>query len=335
MQHLVGVDLGGTNLRCALFDGERHMLSRMSCPTAASEGPDAVIGRIAAGIDKAIAESGVPRGDVAAVGVGVPGPLNQEQGLVSSTPNMPGWENIELGRELSLRTNIATFIENDANCAGWGEFVAGAGVGCKHMVMVTLGTGIGGAIILDGKLHIGRDGAAGELGHMCVMDGGRRCGCGALGCIEAYASATAVVKRFVALIDDGWHSPLAAKRASLTSRDIFEAAETGGDPVAMRIVEETGHYLGVMASSIAELINPVRSIVSGGMIQAGETLFTAIRQTCLNRNHHPARTMEIVPAALGADAGLVGAADYAAHCLQTKERFGYLANLRQPEAVRV
>lgn len=324
MSYYVGVDLGGTNLRCALFDEHRKMLARSQCSTKATEGSAAVIGRIVDGINGVIAETNVPRNEVLAICVGVPGPIIQEQGLVTSTPNMPGWENVELGKILIDRTGITAFIENDANCAGWGEYVAGAGIGCRHMVMVTLGTGIGGAIIIDGKLHLGRDGAAGELGHICIKDGGRLCGCGAHGCIEAYASANSVARRFVDLLDDGWHSPLGESRDRITSRDVFEAAEKLGDPVAMRIVEETGHLLGVMASSIAELLNPDRCIVAGGMIQAGEILFASMRHTCLNRNKHPARTMEIIPAALGADAGLVGAADHARLCLTTGAKFSYL-----------
>ena len=324
MQYYVGVDLGGTNLRCALFDEQRKMLARSQCSTKATEGSAAVIGRIVDGVNGVIAEAKAPKDEVLALCVGVPGPIIQERGLVTSTPNMPGWEDVELGKILIERTGITSFIENDANCAGWGEYVAGAGRGCHHMVMVTLGTGIGGAIIIDGKLHLGRDGTAGELGHICIKDGGRLCGCGAHGCIEAYASANSVARRFVDLLDDGWHSPLGESRDRVTSRDVYEAAEKHGDPVAMRIVEETGHYLGVMASSVAELLNPDRCIVAGGMIQAGEILFSAMRHTCLNRNKHPARTMEIIPAALGADAGLVGAADHARLCLSTGAKFTYI-----------
>ena len=309
-QHYIGVDLGGTNLRCAVVDAERNILSRVEHPTEAHEGSNAVSNRIVDGIRAAMDEAGAAQADIRALGIGVPGPINQRTGVVHSAPNMPGWDNVPLADIVADRLGVATFVENDANCAGWGEFVAGAGRGCRHMMMVTLGTGIGGAIIIDGKLHLGRDGAAGELGHVCIVDGGRPCGCGARGCVEAYASATAVVRRFIELLDEGWHSPLAEKRDYLASHDIYAAAEAK-DPVAMRIVEETGHYLGVMASAVAELLNPERCVVSGGMIQAGAQLFGAMRDTCLNRNNHPGRTMEILPAQLGPNAGLTGAADYA------------------------
>ncbi|MCD8350383.1 MAG: ROK family protein [Planctomycetaceae bacterium] len=308
----VGVELGGTNLRCAVIDeADGHKLvSRYETPTAAHEGCNAVVKRIGDGIIAAMKEAGVGPDDVRAAGVGVPGPIDQLRGIVHSTPNMPGWNMVPLADILQKATGLKTYVENDANCAGWGEYVAGAGRGVRHMMMVTLGTGIGGAIIIDGKLHIGRDGAAGELGHVCIIDGGLPCGCGARGCVEAYASATAVVRRFIHYLDDGWHSPLHEKRDFLTSYDIFTAAEAG-DPVALRIVEETGHFLGVMASDVAELLNPERCVVSGGMIQAGENLFNAMRNTCMTRNQHPGRTMEIIPAALGGNAGLIGAADQA------------------------
>ncbi len=314
MKHYIGVDLGGTNLRAAVVDQNRVVLSRVEIPSEAGRGSAAVIDKLVACTLDAAEKAGFTPNDIEAVGIGVPGPIDQKRGIVHSAPNMAGWNNVPLGAIMSERTGITAYIENDANCAGWGEFVAGAGRGANTMVMVTLGTGVGGAIIIDKKLHTGRDGAAGELGHVCIVDGGRPCGCGARGCVEAYASATAVVARFKELLDDGWRSPLAKKRDFLTCCDVFTAAGEG-DPVAVRIVEQTGHYLGVMASAVAELLNPERCIVAGGMIQAGEGLFAAIRNACLTRNNHPGRTMEIIPAALGGNAGLVGAADYARHRL--------------------
>lgn len=310
-KYYVGVDLGGTNLRCAVVDENHAVVSRHQCPTGAAEGADAVIGRLVDGIARVVGDAGLSASDIAAAGVGMPGPINQRTGVVYSATNMPGWDNVPLAEIMTQRTGIASFLENDANCAGWGEFTAGAGKGSANMVMVTIGTGIGGAIIIDGKLIHGRDGTAGELGHLCVVNGGRSCGCGAKGCVEAYASASSVARRFQDLMREGWKSPLSAKGDAVTSRDIFIAA-TEGDPVALHVVEGTGYYLGVLCASLAEALNPDRCVVSGGMIDAGEELFAAIRKTCLEWNRHPAvRTMEIVPAALGANAGLVGAANCA------------------------
>ncbi|MDR1613071.1 MAG: ROK family protein [Planctomycetota bacterium] len=309
-EYYVGVDLGGTNLRAAVVDGAHKALAKYECATRAAEGSGAVIARLEAGISEAVRMAGIVIGEVRAVGMGIPGPLNQKSGIVYSAPNMPGWENVPLAAIVSERLGVKSYLENDANCAGWGEYANGAGKGARHMMLVTLGTGIGGAIIIDGRLHTGRDGSAGELGHVCIVDGGRPCGCGARGCVEAYASAPAVAARFKELLDQGWRSPLAAKRDYLTSEDVFAAAGNG-DPVALHIVEETGHYLGVLASDVAELLNPERCVVAGGMIRAGALLFDAIRATCRNRNRHPGRTMEILPAQLGGNAGLVGAADQA------------------------
>ena len=310
-RYYVGVDVGGTNLRCAVVNDKHEVLSRHQCATCAAEGAQAVIGRIAEGMMRTVEEAGLKPANIAAAGVGIPGPINQRTGLVYSATNMPGWDNVALAQILTERTGVTSFLENDANCAGWGEFMAGAGRDCNSMVMVTLGTGIGGAIILDGKLIIGCDGTAGEIGHMCIADGGRVCGCGARGCVEAYASASSVARRFVDLLKEGWKSPLAAKGEAVTSQDIYTAADSG-DPVAMHIVEETGRYLGILCNSLAEALNPELCVISGGMIEAGEELFAAIRTGCRERNRHPApKTMEILPAALGANAGLVGAADCA------------------------
>lgn len=316
----IGVDLGGTNLRCAVMRDDYTIISRIECPTNAADGPNAVIDRIARGIAAALRDAGCENDSITAAGIGVPGPISQQQGLVYTAPNMPDWHNVPLGEIVGKRTGIPTFIENDANCAGWGEYVAGAGRGVKHMMMVTLGTGIGGAIIIDGNLHIGRDGAAGELGHICIEMDGRQCGCGAQGCIEAYASATAVVRRFSEMLAAGWESSLAGRETPITCRDIFVAAEAG-DALARHVVQMTGEYLGTMASSVAELINPEVCVVAGGMIQAGERLFSSIRKTCLCRNGHPGRTMAILPAELGGNAGLVGAAD------QARVRFARLEHL--------
>jgi glucokinase len=306
----VGVDLGGTNLRCAVVRRNHEIVQRFECPTKAVEGPNHVIDRIIDGINRALEKSGCGAADIKAAGIGIPGPINQEEGLVYSAPNLPGWNNVPLAGIIQNRVGIAAFVENDANCAGWGEYAVGAGRGCRHMLMVTLGTGIGGAVIIDGKLHIGRDGTAGELGHVCIEHGGRLCGCGARGCVEAYASAPSVVRRFWDLVNAGWESPLAKSSAAVTCQDVFSAAGAG-DAVALYVVKKTGEYLGVMIASMAELLNPEICVIAGGMILAGETFFSAIRETCLNWNGHPSRTLSILPAELGANAGLVGAADHA------------------------
>lgn len=305
-------------MRCGIVSDDGALLARWEGPTNAKEGPEAVLARMADGVASAAQYAGLDLTDIRAIGVGVPGPLDSKAGIVHSAPNMPGWEHVPVSAILREKTGISTFLENDANCAGWGEFRVGAGSGTKHMLMITLGTGIGGAVIIDGKLFTGRDGTAGELGHVCIKEGGRLCGCGARGCVEAYASASATVARFLDLINIGWRTPLAEKGLDLTCADIFHAAAEG-DPVAIYIVEETGRYLGVLAASMANLLNPECCVISGGMIQAGETLFGAIRTVCQTRCFTPGKTMAIVPAQLGANAGLIGAAGQAMERWQAEQ----------------
>jgi glucokinase len=245
-----------------------------------------------------------------AIGVGAPGPLDGKRGLIIEAPNL-GWRNYPLADVLGKQTGIKTYLENDANSAGWGEFWAGAGRGCSNMVMMTLGTGVGGAIIIDGKLVRGPDGTAGEFGHVVIIDGGRPAATGNRGALEAYASATATVLRFKEALKLGWNSSLSEKADSVTCEDIFNAAHEG-DGLASHIVTETGRYLGVMAANLANIFNPERCVISGGMIKAGDILFNSIKEECNRRAFPvPAARMEILPATLGADAGLIGAAGVA------------------------
>ena len=306
--YCIGVDMGGTNMRCAVVDGTHRLLSRIDRPTLAQEGPESVLTRLNAAVDEAIVHSGVARNDIAAVGIGVPGFVEQRSGLVRALTNMPGWHDVLLGDVFRTRTGLATFVENDANCAGWGEYKAGAGIGCVDLAMVTLGTGIGGAIVLDGKLHVGHDGAAGEFGHICIENGGRPCQCGARGCVEAYASANSVVRRFREMVGEGWLTDLGGE---VTCKDIFDAAAEG-DPLAKHVADKTAFYVGMLVNTIAEMLNPERCVLFGGMARSGEWFFDKIREACERGNKHIGpRGVEIVPALLGPDAGLIGAADYA------------------------
>ncbi len=318
-EYLIGVDLGGTNLRCALVSDEPRLIKRYEEATNCQEGPQAVIARMAKGIRHVCAEAKVPLAKVKAVGVGAPGPLDGREGIIILAPNMPGWENIPISKWLSEQLDgTPVFLENDANAAGWGEYWAGAGRGCSSMVLMTLGTGVGGAIILDGKMLHGPDWTAAEIGHVVIQDGGRPAATGNCGALEAYASATATVARFKEALACGWPSSLSSK-GEITCQDIFAEA-LAGDVLSKQIVCETGRYLGVMAANMANLLNPERCIFSGGMIKAGAILFDAIKQECLKRAFPvPARRMQILPAELGGDAGLIGAAGCALVALETSQ----------------
>lgn len=311
MPYIIGVDLGGTNLRVGLLD-EKHLVhARYKCPTRVADGPKAILADIAAGVKDVLAQKGLAPADVLGIGVGAPGPLDGRTGVVLEAPNLK-WNNVPVAAILAREAGIQVQIENDANAAGWGEYWAGAGLGSRSMVMFTLGTGVGGAIIHQGELIRGPDWTAGELGHMVVVAGGRTCGCGNHGCIEAYASATATVARFREAMRFGWHTAL-AERKDFTCADIFDAA-LDGDNLAKHIVAETGRYLGIIAANMANALNPERCVFSGGMIQAGPILFDAIRESAREHSFQaPGKRMQILPAALGADAGLIGAAGVALH----------------------
>ncbi len=310
-QHVVGIDLGGTNLRLGVIDSDAQILARTDMPTNNEDGYEGVLERMAEGVRGVLKQVGLDAGDIVGIGVGAPGPLNSETGVVLEAPNLK-WENVPVAALLKEKTGIPVQLENDANCAGWGEYWAGAGRGSRNMLMMTLGTGVGGAIIVDGKLQRGPDFTAGEIGHIVVVDGGRRCGCGNEGCLEAYASATATVARFREAMDLGWQTSLKAKKVDeITCADIFKEA-FAGDNLARHIVEETGRYLGLMAGNMANLLNPDRCIFSGGMIQSGEILFEPIRRECKRIAFRaPGERIKILPAELVHDAGLIGAAGLA------------------------
>jgi len=306
-RHYIGIDLGGTNLRVAVVGRDKRVRGRHEAPTLAQEGPLAVVERLAQGVRAAAASAAVPLEDVAAVGIGAPGPLDAARGVVIEAPNLPGWIDFPVARRLREATGLEVYLENDANVAGYGEFWAGAGQGARTMVLLTLGTGIGGALIVDGRLHAGPDGTAGEIGHLCVADGGRRCACGRQGCLEAYASAPSTVARFREAARLGWPTRLDA-REDLSCAAIFGAAAEGDD-LARHIVAETGRYLGIMAGCMANLLNPDRCVFYGGMTRAGELLMAPIREACERQSFRtPFARMRILTAALGEDAGLLGAA---------------------------
>ncbi len=313
---LIGIDLGGTNLRCALVDENQKIIARYETDTRAEQGPDAIVERLATGVEDVLRQKVVDRNDVLVIGLAAPGPLDGRNGIVLKAPNMPGWENYPVAEKLRAKTGLRVFLENDANAAGWGEYVAGAGRGCENMVLMTLGTGVGGAIIINGQMLHGPDWTAGEIGHVVVVDGGRVCGCGGKGCLEAYASATATVRRFTEARKQGWQTSL--NKEIVTCADIFDTAK-GGDNLAKHIVAETGRYLGLMAANMANLLNSERCIFSGGMIKGGDLLFDAIRKACAEHAFPaPGKRLEILPAQLGSDAGLIGAAGCALVALGCK-----------------
>lgn len=307
---VLGIDLGGTRIKTAVVSGDKEILARDVRSTPADEGVDAVVDAMVESAQAALAEAGVEAADAA--GIGAPGPMNWRTGIVYSPPNLKGWTNVPLADLMGKRLGIPCFVDNDANLACYGEYHKGAGRDVESMCLLTLGTGVGGGIIVFGKLLRGIDGTAGEIGHMTVERDGRQCGCGSRGCLEQYASVTGMVKTAREGLEAGRESALRVACGGdvgrITGKMISDAAEQG-DEFARWVVQETGEWLGVGISSLINLLNPEAIVLGGGMISAGDLLFEATRRRArADAFEVPAKRAQIIPAELGDDAGVIGAA---------------------------
>jgi glucokinase len=320
MKRYVGIDLGGTNLKLGLVSAEGEVLARLSSPTEAAGGPDHVLSRMAHAVREVCAAARIELEDVAAVGAAVPGVLDCKAGQVVFSPNLPGWRHIAVRNILQKALGRPVVLENDANAAGYGEFRCGAGRTVQNMFILTLGTGVGGGIILDGRLLRGVTDTGGELGHMIIQYGGRPCGCGNRGCLESYASATAVVGRALEAVAEG-HKSVLAGRPDLSCKDVFDAADAG-DPLAARLVAETADYLAIGITNLLHVLNPEMAVLTGGMMGAGEGFLDRVRRRVKETAFERASSAcEIRWSTLGGDAGIIGAALAA----EAFERTGQLA----------
>ncbi len=309
---IIGVDLGGTNVKTAIISRDKKVLGKDSRPTRAEEGPEAVMACMAESVEAVLAETGAKHGDVLAAGFGAPGPMNWQTGVVYSPPNLPGWKNVPLADEMTKRLGFPCYVDNDANVACYGEYWLGAGQGADNMCLLTLGTGVGGGIVVFGQLLRGIDGTAAEIGHLKVMRGGRTCGCGATGCLEAYGSVTGMVRTAVEGIEAGRKTVLTGvckgDLKAITGKMISDGIAQG-DEFCKWVMNETGVWLGIGISSLINLLNPEKVVLCGGMIAAGEDLFAPIRKTARELTFEvPANRAQIVPAGLGADSGVIGSA---------------------------
>jgi glucokinase len=303
----VGIDLGGTNIKSGLVTADCRVVGRVSTPTEADQGPSHVLDRMALSVRDLAAKTGITLADIDGVGVGAPGPLDSKAGKVVFAPNLKGWKNIAVRDELQKRLGRPVVLENDANIAAYGEFRCGAGKDVSDMFLLTLGTGVGGGMILGGRLFRGTTDTGAELGHIIIQAGGRKCGCGNLGCLEAYASATAVVGRTREALAAGEKSSLAA-RGDFTCEDVFKAADAG-DALARRIVDETADCLAVGITSLMHVLNPQRVVLTGGMMAAGDAFLERIRAWV--KAHAFERAVmdcDVRWSTLGGDAGILGAA---------------------------
>jgi len=322
-QYCIGIDLGGTNIKAGLLDEHADIASKFSIPTEVEQGTDRVIDTIVTAIGRAVDEAGVDRAAVLGIGIGSPGPLSHQKGLIINPGNLPCLQNVPLRAIISERTGIKTTIENDANAAAWGEFWAGAGRGVKDLVMFTLGTGVGGGVITDGRLLRGFYENGAELGHIIVQPGGRKCSCGQCGCVEAYSSAYYLARRAEELIADGRQSVLKSRVEAgevLVAEHIVEAAKAG-DELAEQVWDDACRYLATAVVVMQHVANPERVVLAGGMIAAGEFLLKPVRGYFRNFRKLTWMLMEDFPdilfATLGNDAGLIGAAGRAWEALKT------------------
>lgn len=308
----IGVDLGGTNIVCAAVTPQARIIEKHKRLTEVPKGVERVVANIKECIREVLRKTNLSLGQISGIGIGSPGPLNTRTGVVISPANLHGWHNVPLRKMLEDEFNVLVVLDNDANAAAYGEKWAGAGKGVDNLVVFTLGTGVGGGIILDGKLLRGPDDTAGEVGHCTIDYNGYQCKCGNRGCLETYVSATGIVRRTIEAIRQGRetviNSMVEGDLSRLTSKIVHEALEQG-DALACEIFEETGRLLGVGISNIVNTLNPEMIIISGGVIQAGEHLFRPTREEVHRRAfEEPARTAKIVPAQLGGEAGVIGAA---------------------------
>ena len=315
-QYIIGVDLGGTNIVSGAMtaDGSRHLAMR-SIPTNSAVGDEGVAERIGGLVEgvilDAMTETGAARTDFIGIGIGAPGPLDREEGIVLVAPNL-GWKDFPLRKRIQDRLKLPTTLDNDANCATFGEWWQGAARGGKNVVGITIGTGIGGGLILNGALYHGSSDMAGEIGHTTIDLNGRHCKCGNYGCLEAYASAPAIATRAreVLVREEGESSiptMVNGKLDEITAQIVYDAA-AAGDQIANEIVRDTARYLGAGVANLLNIFNPDIVVVAGGVTAAGDALFVPLRAEVRRRAFKPAvNAVSIIPGELPGTAGVVGA----------------------------
>jgi len=307
-KYVFGVDVGGTTVKLGLFDVEGNLLDKWEIPTRTGNGGERILPDIAESIKDKMAGKKLAREDVAGVGLGAPGPIDAE-GTVYGAVNL-GWGTFSISDTLSGLLEMTVKAGNDANVAALGEMWKGGGKSCRNMVAVTLGTGVGGGIIVNGGMLTGACGAGGEIGHIHVEDEETEaCGCGNIGCLEEYASATGVVRLAKRALQATDEPSVLRERAmdKLSAKAVFDAVKAG-DALAIKIAEQFGEYLGKGLAVIAGVVNPEMFVIGGGVSRAGEILFDYIRPHFEKTVFKGCKSVKFALATLGNDAGIYGAA---------------------------
>jgi glucokinase len=309
---VLGLDVGGTKLAGGVVAGNGAVLSMEVAPSRVDEGPDAMIDRHLDLGRTAVSAAGVPWSQIRAVGIACGGPLDPFAGIIQSPPGLPGWDEVPLVAKVAAALRRPTVVDNDATACAIAEWWFGAGRerGVSNLVYLTISTGVGGGLILDGRVYRGAAGNAGELGHLTVDYLGRQCGCGRRGCLEAYASGPQIAARARERIAGGGESSLAGL-AEVTASDVATAA-AAGDPVASEVWDETTAMLGSAVANVLDVFNPELVVLGGGVTRAGDQLLIPVREAALRQAMAPARdAADIVLAGLGEELGVVSAATVA------------------------
>lgn len=303
-KYAFGVDIGGTTVKMGLFDEEGTVLEKWEIPTNTENHGSAVLPDIAAEIEAKSAEKNIAKEDICGIGVGVPGPVDRH-GNVLGCVNL-GWKEFNVEETLGEMTGLKVCAGNDANVAALGEMWKGGGEGHESIVMVTLGTGVGGGVIIDGHILAGANGAAGEIGHMPVNRHETECcGCGKKGCLEQYASATGIARMARQKLAQTERETMLREIPDVTAKDVFDAAKNG-DAVGLELVEELGERLGTALARIGAVCNPEAFVIGGGVSKAGTILTDVITKYYREVAFHAMTDTPIVLAELGNDAGIYG-----------------------------
>ena len=320
---IIGVDLGGTNIKVSIFNLDLKLIIEIRRLTEAYIGPEHVLNKITRIIEEMMENLNITGKSIYCMGMGIPGLLDPNEGISFFSPNFPDWEDIHVVKEMKKRFDFPVFIDNDVRVNLYGEWLYGAGLNSKNLILITLGTGLGSGIVADGKVIYGATASAGEIGHMNMYREGRLCKCGSSGCLGRYVSAVGMVNTFIEKLKEGRKSIIEEwinHDANNIEANMISKAYDLHDNLAIEVMHQTGNILGFGLSNVINLFNPEIIIVGGGMSLAGDRLLNTVRETI--KNHSLKKSSDactVVQAKLGDCAGMIGAASYARYRINKRD----------------
>jgi glucokinase len=319
--YFVGIDIGATWIKFGLVMAKGTVVSKSEIETREVASPAHFLEISRGEIDSLLEKNNILKGWTRGIGVGAPGWVNYSAGIVNDLTNIPGWHSVPLAKELERESGLPAFVDNDANVMAIGEMIHGAGAGFRNFVCLTLGTGVGGAIIIDSDLYRGMSGLAGEIGHMTVDMNGRQCACGAKGCLERYVGNRFIVENAVERMrahrEESIFLKLADNRLERITPKLLAEAASQGDAIARAVWQETGRYIGTVLAELVNVLNPECFIIGGGVANAGKILFDPMQQTMESlAMNEVGKSTPIFQAKLGENAGIIGAATFAMKYLE-------------------